>query len=230
MARQAIRLGVTALVSTAALVVGGGTAGASSPASGGQSLTTIQARAAAAISRRVADLDTAITKVNSAKHLGPASGQLVTYLQTDITPLQQLGQTIAADPTVATAAADASRIFTEYRVLALVIPSARVAGASASIVYGAVPRLTTDASKATARIDPANAATVQPLVDDLNAQIASATASTSGVVTRVLGYTPAQWNDDHGLLSASRADVRSAKAAVAQARVDVRELRADLKT
>ena len=62
-----------------------------------QSLSGIQAKAAAAISLRVNDLNAAITKVKADSRLGSDNAALATYLQADIAPLQALGQTIAGD-------------------------------------------------------------------------------------------------------------------------------------
>ena len=46
-------------------------------------------------------------------------------------------------------------------------------------------------------MNPSNSATLQPLINDLNAQIQSATNGTANVASTVLGYTPAQWNANH---------------------------------
>ena len=109
-----IRFGAAALA--AAAVVGAGTAGGAAIAAGshGDSGPPAPAglrrsrrrwpasrpRRASDITDRVNDLDAAITKVNAAKGLGSGQSTLATYLGTDISPLQQLNQTIQGDTTV----------------------------------------------------------------------------------------------------------------------------------
>jgi hypothetical protein len=225
MSRNGTRLGAIALT-TAAMVGGAGAAawGASPPA-GSPSLSTLQAKAAAAISLRVNDLNSAIAKVNGTESLGPDAPTLAAYLQPDSAPLQALGQKIAADTTVATAEADATTIFTNYRVLALVLPAARLAAAADGIDRTTIPGLTTLAGKAQSRENTSNQAALQPLISDLNAQIGAATSGTSGVAASVLAFTPSQWNADHSLLASARSSVQSAVGDVAKARSDVKQIR-----
>jgi multidrug resistance efflux pump len=70
---------------------------------------------------------------------------------------------------------------------------------------------------------------LQPLIDDLNAQISTASNATSGLADAVLADTPAQWNANHGVLSSPRSSLQSASAAVKKARTDLQQIRADLK-
>jgi hypothetical protein len=229
MSKNGLRLGVAALTTAAVLGAGAATSGAAAPAPSAQGLSTIQAKAAAAIALRVNDLNTAISKVNASKDLGSDAGILAAYLQVDIAPLQALGQTIAGDTSASTAQTDAATIFTNFRVLALVLPAARLAAASDDIGVATIPKLTALSAKAASRVNPSNSATVQPLIDDLNAQISAATTSTSGVASTVLGYLPAQWNANHSLLAPSLASLQAAKGDLAKARADVQQLRNDLK-
>ncbi len=53
-------------------------------------LAGIKAKAATDVTDRVNALNAAIAKVNGAKGLGAGQGTLVSYLGTDIVPLQQL--------------------------------------------------------------------------------------------------------------------------------------------
>ena len=139
MTRDLIRCGAVALASGAALGMvaaagvgaGAGAATVSAGNSGSNAVPTtlagIKAKAATDITDRVNKLNGAIAKVNGAKELGPGQGTLVSYLGTDIAPLQQLNQRIQGDTTVAQAAQDFSTIFTDYRVYALVLPASRIA-------------------------------------------------------------------------------------------------------
>jgi hypothetical protein len=192
-------------------------------------LGSIQSEAAAAITARVNDLNAAIGKVNADTKLGSGAPALVTYLQKDIPGLQQLGQKIAGDSTAADAKTDAATIFTDYRVLALVIPAARLAAASDQIESNAIPKLTAAATQAAGYENSTNQATRAPLRADLNSQIASATTSVSGVATTVLGYSPAQWNANQKLLGTSKASVSSAQSAVKKAVSDLQQIRTAVK-
>jgi hypothetical protein len=179
--KNRIILGTVAL-GTAALV-GLGSASAFAATAGTPTLPGIQAKAAAAITLRVNDLNAAISKVNGTGHLGSSSASLVSYLQADIAPLQVLGTKIAGDTTVAAAQADASTIFTSYRVLALVLPAARLAATADGIDATAIPDLTALSAKAASHVNPSNRAAVQPLIDDLNAQIQSTAPAPSTTPT-----------------------------------------------
>jgi hypothetical protein len=223
--KNRIILGTVALGTAALVGLGSAAAFAATPGAGTTTLPGIQAKAAAAITLRVHDLNAAISKVNGTGLLGSSSASLASYLQADIAPLQALGTKIAGDTTVATAQADASTIFTSYRVLALVLPAARLAATADGIDATTIPDLTTLSAKAASHVNPSNRTAVQPLIDDLNAQIHSATNSTAGVATTLLGYTPSQWNANHDLLTASRGSVQAANGNITKARDDVRQIR-----
>ena len=114
------------------------------------------------------------------------------------------------------AAHDFGTIFSDYRVYVLVLPAARIAAGADRATTTAIPNLTTDATKAQGRVTPANQAVLQPLIDDLNGQISTATNATNGLASTVLAFTPAQWNADHALLAASRSS-QAATGALARA-------------
>jgi hypothetical protein len=225
-----LRLGAIAVASGAALGIVAGTAGA---ATSGKSavpttLAGIKARAATDITDRVNDLGAAIARVNAAKGLGASQANLVSYLGTDIAPLQQLNQTIQADSTLQQAALDFGTIFSDYRVYRLVLPAARIAAEADHATTSAIPNLTTDAAKAQARVDPANQATLQPLINDLHSQIGTATSRTNGLAATVLAFTPAQWNADTALLHAPGSSDQTATAALDKGRADLRQMEQDL--
>jgi len=230
---QLLRLGVIALASGATLGTAAGTAGAATPGSSGNSVPTtlagIKAKAATDITDRVNDLNAAIAKVNAAKGLGTSQATLSSYLGSDLTPLQQLNQTIQADSTLQQAAHDFGTIFSDYRVYRLVLPAAHIAADAAHAATSAIPNLTADAAKALGRVNAANQATLQPLVDDLNSQISTATNATDGVAATVLAFTPAQWNGDNALLNASTSSDQTASGALEKGRADVTQIVQDLK-
>jgi len=233
-----VRLGSVALVSGVmaagvASVAAAATAG-SSGNSGSSAVTTtlagIKAKAATDVTDRVNALNAAIANVNAAKGLGSSQQGLVSHLDADIAPLQQLNQTIQGDTTVQQATHDFGTIFSDFRVYVLVLPSARIAAVADDATATTIPRLTADATRAQAHVTAANQAQLQRLIDDLKSQITTATNATYGLAATVLAFTSAQWNADNGLLGASKSSAQAANAALAKARSDVQQIRQDLKT
>jgi hypothetical protein len=230
-----IRLGIVAVASGAILGAATGLAGAATTSGTSGSSTVpatlagIKAKAASDITDRVNDLNGAIAKVNAAKGLGSSQGTLVSYLGTDISPLQQLNQTIQADSTAQQAAHDFGTIFSDYRVYVLVLPASRIAAAADHATTTSIPNLTADAAKAQAHVTPANQATLQPLINDLNSQISTATNATNGLASTVLAFTPSQWNADNSLLDASKSSSQAATGALGKGRADVKQIVQDLK-
>jgi hypothetical protein len=232
-----VRLGAIALASGATLGAMAGTAGAATPGSSGTSganavpasLAGIKAKAATDITDRVTSLDAAIGKVNAATGLGANQATLVSYLGADIAPLQQLNQTIQGDSTVQQASHDFGTIFSDYRVYRLVLPAALIAGGADHATTTAIPNLASDAAGAQARVTPANQATVQPLINDLNGQISTATNATNGLAATVLAFTPAQWDANNALLDASKSSDQVATGALQKGRADVKQIVQDLK-
>jgi hypothetical protein len=237
-----IRLGAVATAALAATAGATATIGAGASAgaatSSGKSgatlvpatLTGIQAQAATDITARVNDLHGAIAKVDAAKGLGSSQATLESYLGTDIAPLQQLNQTIQADSTVQQAAHDFGTIFSGYRVYVLVLPAARIAADTDHATATTLPNLTADAAKAQSRVTPANQAALQPLIDDLNGQISTATNATNGLAATVLAFTPSQWNADNALLAASKASDQTSAGALQKGRADVKQIVQDLRS
>jgi hypothetical protein len=230
-----IRLGVVATAALAATAGAAATVGAATASgnSGGSALPAtlagIKAKATTDSTDRVNDLDKAIAKVNAAKGLGSSQATLVSYLGTDLAPLQQLNQTIQADTTVQQAAHDFGTIFSDYRVYVLVLPAARMAADADHATATAIPKLAADAAKAQSRVTPSNQATLQPLIDDLNGQISTATKATNGLAATVLAFTPAQWNANNALLAASKASDQAAAGALQKGRADVKQIVQDLR-
>jgi hypothetical protein len=229
MSKNGMRIGAAVLASAAVLGAGGALAGAATPSAAPPTLSGIQAKAAAAISLRVDDLNAAIAKVNADRRLGSDNAALAAYLQTDVAPLQALGQKIAGDTTESTAAADYATIFANYRVLALVLPAGHIAGVADQVEVTTVPELTALATKAASHVNSSNQAVLQPLLNDLQAQITAATNATAGVSATVLAYTPTEWNANHDLLTSVRSAVQSADNDIAKAHADLKQIAAVLK-
>jgi len=229
MSKSGLCVGVALLASAVALGGGATAAGAATSAATPQTLSGLQAKAAAAISLRTNDLNAAISKVNADPRLGSDNAALVAYLQADSEPLEALGQKIAGDTIESSAAVDYATVFTNFRVLALVLPAAHISAAADQIDVTTVPELTALATKAASRVNPSNQAALQPLINDLQAQITAATNATAGVSASVLAYTPTDWNADHDLLAAGHSSVQSARHDIAKAQADLKQIAAVLK-
>jgi hypothetical protein len=228
-------MGALAVASTTALGLAAGvggaapTATANSGTSGNSTaapadLSGLKAKAAEDVDDRVNALNRATDKVNGAKSLGSGQSTLVAYLGTDVTPLQQLNEKIQNDTTYQQALTDFRDIFTDFRVYALVLPAAAIAGDAFRATDTVIPNLTSASSKAQARVDDGNRDALQPVIDDLNGQIATAAGATNGVAATVLAFTPAQWNADHGLLATAKGQDQTADTAIRRGRADVRDI------
>jgi len=236
-----IRLGAAALATAATLGLAAGVAGAASLGAAGSAtsgntgnsgssatlntLSGIKARANTDITSRVDDLNRAIAKVNSAKGLGSGQPTLVAYLGTDIAPLQQLDQKIQGDSTVKVAAQDFSTIFSNYRVYRLVLPAARIAGDAERATDTAIPALTTFSASAQSHVNARNQTVLQPLINDLNSQISTASNASNGLAGTVLAFTPMQWDANHNLLSPAKSSDEATDTALDKARVDAQQIK-----
>jgi hypothetical protein len=187
-------------------------------------LQTVKDEARVAIAGRVAALHTAIGAVGGSAYMGADRGILTGAMQSDITGLTQLEATIQADTTLETARADAGKIYTDYRIYALVLPVTHMVRATDAIQNEIVPALTTVAGGFQAVIDRKGATGQQATLDDMKAQIAAARQATNGLAPRLEAFTPAQWNADHTLLTADRAALQTARADLVKARQDARTL------
>jgi hypothetical protein len=232
------RIGVAA-VAAAGVVLGGSaaawartnttdsTSAAADTTSGGAAMTgslqTIKDRADAAITARLDKLHTVITSVQASPTPDADKTALVDRMQADITGLTSLDATIKADTTASAARTDAKKIFTDFRIYALVVPSTRMVVAADAVQDVAAPRLTTVADRLQARITKKNATAEQPVLDDMKAKIADATTATEGMSQRHLALTPADWNANHGVLDSDLAKLKTA-------RTDLRAARQDGKT
>jgi hypothetical protein len=250
MRTRLVRLGATALVFavTFGVVAGYASAAVSTGSSGNtgvgvisgdtgnsgtvgtpKSLAGIKTRAKADITDRVNALQAAIAQVNAATGLGSGQSTLVSYLATDIAPLQALSEEIQADTTEKQAAHDFSTIFHTYRVDVLVIPAAGIAAEADRATSTAIPNLTKASSQAQALENPSNQNKLEPLIADLNAKISTATNATQGLTGAVLASTPAQWNTNHATLASSKSRASTAVTALQEGRADVSEILLNLR-
>jgi hypothetical protein len=207
---------------------------AAKAAAAGKTTAAIKARAAAAISGRLAALHSAITALEANGVLTAGDkNTLLGILNEDVSGLSALGPRIQADTTVAQATSDYRSIFLNYRVYALALPQVRLAAATDDITGGVLPRLTDAQQKLSTVLsagDPAkDTAVVKAEMSNLASQIQTVTSMTSGLSAKILAFTPAQYDANRTLLSATRQTLLTARADIAMARVDIQSVMAAIK-
>ena len=219
--RRTVRQAVGALVVTAATVAAVGMPAGAATAPG---LPAAKQAAHVAIERRVASLNAAIGVVQSSTFLGADQATLVQLMQSDVSGLQQLDQTIQADTTLQAVRADARKIFTDYRVYALMLPVVHMVRGADAITNVIVPKLDAAASHLQDAITQQNKSNLQPVLDDLKTQTAGAEQLVSGLPAELDALKPADWNANHAVLQPSRDALQSARLDLRRARQDARDI------
>jgi hypothetical protein len=191
---------------------------AAGPNNQSATLSSIQAAATRAVNDRLATLNKAIADLNAISAKCPV-GPLLTTAQNDISGLTALEATIMADTTAQQAKADAEKIFTGYRVYALVIPVDEmvVATCRVSTVVGV---MTAFEQKVAGLNDP----NVASSLADMEAMSQAAASAVSNLPSQLESYTPADWNANHNLLSGARSSLRTAREDLEKARHDAHQI------
>lgn len=189
----------------------------------GNRLGNIKAKAAAEIAERITSLNNEIALVKGKAFLGADGTSLVAEMEADITGLQALGVKIAGDTTVSAALADSDLIFTQFRVYRLMLPVASDVIDVDAVTNVDVPDLDKAITWLQGQENSTNQGVLGPLVANMQSQVQIATSALSGLSAQLLGYTPADWNANHGLLNGPAADVRIADRAVGTAKNDLQE-------
>ena len=202
--------------------------------SAGRSLAAIQAAAKVRTTARIGKLDTAITKITAAAHITTADRTTILgVLNADVAGMNSVEATIAADTTVASAAADYKTIFTTYRVYAVALPQARIAAAADRMTGATIPRLTATetrlASALTGRDAGKSTPALQADLADMQAKIAAATSALDGASASALAVTPSDYNANHSVLTSARGSVKSAHADLVAAVADAKAIRAAIR-
>lgn len=216
-----------AAVAVAASITMGVTAGSAGAAEVG--LPAIKAAAHQAIVARVGALNTAVGVVQGSSYMGSDQAALITWMQGDVSGLQQLDQTIQADTTAAAAKADAQKVFTDYRVFALVIPVVHMVRAADLATNKIAPDFQAAEPKLQAAITKRGATSLQPLLDDLKTQVANAVQLASPLPGQLEGLRPPAWNANHALLQPDRQALETVRTDLRTAREDSRKIVAGLK-
>jgi hypothetical protein len=213
-----------------------GTAGAAettAPAAT-RDLVAAKARCATAIDVRLTALTRLDATLSAAKNATADHKATQTASNTAAASgLGTLKAKIADDSDAKTLAADCNAIFEDYRVFALRAPQTHlvIAGDAETFavakVNDIVPRLTDAIAKSEAAGKDMTAA--KAALADLQAKVADASSHASGVADSVIGFVPADYNADHGLLDGPRESLRTAATDLKAARADVKTIVAALK-
>jgi hypothetical protein len=232
----------TSLIGTAAVValVAGTCApafadGRSTPApTAGKSLAAIQANAKIKTTARIGALNTAIAKVNAAQDISSADrATILSTLNGDLAGMNTVEAKIAADTTVATAAADYKTIFSTYRVYAVAIPQSRLAAGADRMTSTSIPKLTDAQTKLAAALAGPDASKSTPALQadltDMSTQINAATAALDGIAAQALAVTPSAYNSNHAVLEPVHSAVKAAIADLKKAKTDGQTVLAAIK-
>jgi hypothetical protein len=195
-----------------------------------RTLDGIKSAANLAVTKRIAALDVAAARVNARPNISDAhKATILATFDADSAGLEKLNATIQGDADRASAAQHYGQIFTDYRVYAVAIPQAYIAGAADGISDRAVPALQAAHDKLATALEQKPNAETQALLDEMQTQIDEASSSVDGVADSSLAVTPADFNANHTVLSEKRASIVAAVAAAKQARILGHQVLAALK-
>jgi hypothetical protein len=193
------------------------TSSSENPDASRRSIEDLRTRCLAAIDARLPALAAARTVLSGNQHVtDDHRAALVADLDETAARLRVLADLIKADTDLAALRDHCRSIFEDNRVFALVLPRVRlVVGADTATDAGA--KLRYAAGKLADAIEKAEAAgqdvsQAKLDLDLMRAHIASGVAAAGSVPGAVMGLTPADWNDNHEVLTPARQSLRSARA------------------
>ena len=181
------------------------------------------------IRSRIDSLNGAIKWAQGQSFLGSDATALVTAMQSDISGLEALGTTIAADTTVAQVNLNIDLIF-GFRAYSLLLPVVADVVQVDRITNVRIPALNQAIATLKGDLSSSNQGVLGPLVNDMQTQAQTATSATSGLAAQLMAYTPAQWDANHGLLSNAGTDIRTANRVLALANRDLQKAQKYLRT
>jgi len=198
-------------------------------------LQDIITKGTAEIDRRLARLNTLSAKITAATKLSTADKTtLSNEVASTISGLTALKTKLASETTLAGARQDATEIYSDYRVYALVAPKIgliRIADDQQAVEA----KLTALATKLQTRITEAKQAghdttQLQSQLDDLTSKVTAAQAISSKVESSVIGLQPTDYNSDHKILSGYNDQLKTARTDNQAAFTDAKNIIASLKS
>ena len=201
-----------------------------------RTLAKVQAVGFCEIDRRLVAIDRLQALVRGSDVLTDAHATALAWiLDHSETGLKELRREIVADTTVASATEDVRRIFTEYRIYALITRQVALVRAD-DRVDAAVNRLTHASDQLAAAIARAagngkDVTVAQGHLDAMIEAIRDARAEVAGDATAVLAQTPTTWNAGTAkpILDAARASIAAARSDLRTAMTEARAVLAALR-
>jgi NAD-specific glutamate dehydrogenase len=210
-------------------------ANSSSASSNQAKLATLIQRGDSEINRRLASLTTESGKISGATKLTASDKTaLSSEVSVEVSGLTSVKTTLDSAPDLASAKADAQRIFNDYRVYALLVPKIALVK-TADDQQVAESRLSALASKIQSRLTAAQQAkkditALQTQLNDMTTKLQTAHTISSTMETTVLAFQPSDYNANHSVLSGDRDQLKTAQADNQAALTDAKALVTALKS
>ena len=182
-----------------------------------------------AIIKRIADLETLLTKIGAMKNISSVfTDHLQGMVRTEETNLNSLKSQIDAEASSTILHQEATSITKSFRIYALVIPQARIA-AAADRVRTISAMLSAVADKVSARIAATalpNSDTLQSVLDELRSKINDANSQADKSVAIIVPLRPD--DGDSSMLDANSSTLKQARDYLMIAQQDIKDARKDL--
>jgi len=197
------------------------------------SLANAKSRADAEIERRINNLNSLASRINSMKLLSASEKTaLQASINTQVTALTNLKAKIDAETVAANVKTDLQSITKDYRIYLLVLPQVRIA-AAADRVETIISDVQTLAPKLQARITASQSAgkdvtSANSAYADMQAKIADANTQATAAVNETASLMPDQGNAS--VEASNKAALKDASAKLKTATADLKAARADIAT
>jgi hypothetical protein len=194
-------------------------------------VSTIISKGNNEINRRLTTLNSLASKISSSTKISASDKTTLTNeVNSEVSGLSTLKTTLDACTTLSCAKSSAQSIFSEYRVYALVVPQVDMIKAADNQQLTEA-KLATIASQLNTRLSSSSSSNSTLLADltTMNSDISSAQSLSSTVESAVEGFTPANYDSDHSLLSQYYQNLKSAQTDIQAAYTQGKAIAAALK-
>jgi hypothetical protein len=195
-------------------------------------MTAAEQKGLAAVDKRITDLGTLVTRVQSLKNVSDSQKtNIVTTVQNLSANLAALQMKIQEDTSSSTLRDDLTSITGSYRIYALVMPEVRII-ASADRIVTVSGMINILATKVSARLSQAgtvpNLSALTADMADVSAKIADAMTQAQAAVAEVTPLTPDQ--GDKTKMAANTAALKDARSKISAAETDIKAAYKDIST
>ena len=197
---------------------------------GRPTLEAARRRCTGGVNRRLAEMDRLEARVEDARHLTDEHESALSSMLTDTeAALNELLGEIGSATDGAALREHCGAVLEDHRVFVLRRPQVNLVIATDN-GDAAVVELRERSEEIGARIDAAegrgrDVTEARAVHDDLDANIDEVDEGLDGIADTVLGFTPADYNENHDVLDPSREALKDVRTSLAAARADVRQLR-----